>query len=113
MTKTFVVRLGGGGFGQDWNHAGPVRPLLQRLGHVLLAWVMNQESVVGANGATINLEKVAAFEDVELTPGAADGAPGQALNVYLTDGRAVPVRGEEAVQNFVEALEGHLEAEGE
>lgn len=74
---------------------------------------MDRRNFVGANGAAIDLEKVAAIENISSTSEAADGTSGQALNVYLTDGLTVPVRGEEEVQNFVEALEEHLETEGE
>ncbi len=53
--------------------------------------------------ATIELEKVAAFEEVP-TPDAE-----ATLNVYLTNGAVVPVRGDDEVQGFVEAIEEHLE----
>lgn len=74
---------------------------------------MNQKSVVGSNGAPVYIAKVAAFEDIEPATGAADGAPEQALSVCAADGRAVTVRGEEAVRNFAWAVEDHLGAEGE
>lgn len=73
---------------------------------------MDKDATFEANGTTIDLGKVTAFEGTE--PAAADeSTPPQALNVHLKDGATVFVRGEEAVQDFIETLEEHLESEGE
>ncbi len=60
--------------------------------------------------ATIDLEQVTALE--EATPGGT-AAQTPALNVLLRDGSSVPVRGEDEVQEFVGALDAHLEPDGE
>lgn len=70
---------------------------------------MDKDTKFETAHTTIDLEKVAAFEEATPTTLAAGGAPEQALNVYLTNGRAVSVRGDDEVQGFVEALEAHLE----
>ena len=72
---------------------------------------MDENATFKADGASIDVEKVTSFENTE--PAAAADAPTQALNVYLKDGSKVSVRGEEAVQDFIETLEEHLESEGE
>ncbi len=72
---------------------------------------MDKDATFETGGAaTIDLGRVTAFADAD-PAAAAERTPEPALNVYLTDGSRVPVRGEDEVQGFVEALEEHLEAE--
>lgn len=57
-------------------------------------------TVFEAGDTEIDLAKVMAFEDAE----AAD----RALTVYLTNGATVALKGEEKVQEFVQAIDEHL-----
>lgn len=54
---------------------------------------------------TIELDKVIAVEPVE-------AAKKPAVRVHLENGLVVPVKGAEEAQEFIEALEEHLESEG-
>ena len=69
---------------------------------------MEKDATFETGGAAIDLEKVTAFADAD-PAAAAEGTIEPALNVYLADGSRVPVRGEDEVQGFVEALEEYLE----
>lgn len=66
---------------------------------------MNDDTIFEAEDATIDLEQVTALEEI--------GAEGRGLRVLLRDGSTVPVRGEDEAREFVRALDGHLEPDGE
>lgn len=72
---------------------------------------MGDDTTFETETTTIDLEQVIAFGDLHPV-GAVGGAPEQ-LQVQLRDGSTVPVRGEAEVQGFVQALDAHLELDGE
>ncbi len=65
---------------------------------------MEDDPIFEAGNTEIDLDKVLAFEDAE--------AAEQELTVYLTNGATVAVKGEEKVQEFVQAIDKLLEPDG-
>lgn len=65
---------------------------------------MEKEKVFEKADKPIDLEKVVAFEDAE-------GSKKPKLQVHLSNGSIASVEGKEDVQEFVEAIDEHLDAE--
>lgn len=67
-----------------------------------------REASFESGNATITLSRVASFEDASNSSHSPDGQ--RSLMVHTTDGADVSVHGDNDVQNFIGALDDHLDS---